>query len=363
MSGREIRRLQAAPLVAAALCLIGLAGRGAGAVGSAQTGAPAPGSPAQLRTVRVVLSSAGPSNSGLYVADGRGYFEQLGIRIEYVRLTYASQTMNLLSTNRVDVADVGMNPALFNGVAAHLGFKVVADKGSQPPGAGYTALVVRKDLAPKIMGPIELKGRTIAVTPPGLPTSTGFALAAYLRRAGLTPADVQIRPIPFPEQAAALVNKSIDAALMSEPFVARVVREGIGVRLVGVDEMAPGLQTAALAYGSQFIREQPDLARAFMVAYVKGIRDYLAAMRRGVDKPAILNILAKAIRLDDMALWETMKPAGFDPDGKVNMASIAQLEQFFLEQRLIAEAPPVNSFVDNSFSQYAAHVLGPASVY
>jgi len=270
--------------------------------------------------------------------------------------------MNLLSTNRIDVADVGINPALFNGVAAHLGFKVVADKGSLRPGFGSTAIVVRKDLATVIKGPADLKARMIAMTPPGLATANGFALAAYLKGANLTPADVHIRPIPFPEQVAALSNKAVEVAIMTEPFVAITVREGIGVRLVGLDEIVPGQQVAALAYSSQFIRERGDLARAFMVAYLKGVRDYNAAMRRGVGKPAILEILAKALQISDMTLWESMMPAGLNPDGKVNEASIAQVKQFFLQQRLIREAPPVSSFVDNSFVQYAIQVLGPAKI-
>ncbi len=340
--------------VGAVLLVVGLVvGSGATSVGSSPAGV-------QLQTVRVVLASRSITHSGLYVAAGRGYFEQQGIHVEFVRLRSASETMNLLSTNRIDVADVGINPALFNGVAAHLGFKVVADKGSLQPGFGSTAVVVRKDLAKEIKGPSDLKDRLIAMTPPGLATANGFALAAYLKGANLTPADVHIRPIPFPEQVAALSNKAVEVAIMSEPFVAITVREGIGVRFVGLDEIVPGQQVAALAYSSQFIRERGDLARAFMVAYVKGIRDYNAAMRRGVDRPAILEILAKVLQLSDATLLDSMKPAGLNPDGKLNETSIAQIKQFFLQQRLISEAPPVSSFVDNSFVQYAIQVLGPA---
>ena len=51
---------------------------------------------------------------------------------------------------------------------------------------------------------------------------------------------------------------------------------------------------------------------------------------------------------------------GLNPDGRLNEQSIAAQEQFFLEEGLIHQAPPVSSFVDDTFVAAADQALGPS---
>jgi len=108
-----------------------------------------------LVTVKVGNSSASPTNGGEYVANGLGFFEKQGIKIEHVTFNAASAVAPALATGEVDVADVGVNPAMFNTMAAALGAKVVADKRYAPPGFGSASVLVRKDLADKVKGPAD----------------------------------------------------------------------------------------------------------------------------------------------------------------------------------------------------------------
>lgn len=311
------------------------------------------------QTVRVALSGASASNAGLYIAHALGYFASQGLNVEFPNFgESASAIAPALATNRVDVADVGINPAMFNTVQAG-DFKVVADKGSLPRGFGYVSIVVRKDLAEQIKGPADLKGLSIAMTPPGLGTANGFALDVYLARAHLTPQDVHIQPILFPVQLAALTNKAVSVAIMTEPFATQAVQNQIGVRLITLDEIVPDQQVGAIAYGSKFVAAHRDLAEKFMLAYVQGIRVYNAAFRRGVNKEQVIQILTKETPIKDPQLWATMIPAGLNPTGRLNVQSIQQIEDFFHRIGLVAEPPPLSTFIDNSFVDYANKVLGP----
>ena len=320
---------------------------------------PIAGATGALHAVRLTLSTASSSNAGVYVAGGLGYFVAQGLRVVILNLGgSASELAAALATDRVDIADVGVNPAMFNTVKAG-GFKVVADKGALLKGWGYVSIIVRKDYASRIKGPEDLKGLSIAMTPPGLATANGFALSAYLARASLKPDDVHIQPIPFPAQIAALSNKAVPVAMMTEPFATQAVKSGIGVRLITADEIVPGQQIGTIAYGSRFLATHRDWAEQFMVAYLQGIRAYNAAMARGVEKARIIQILTQSTPMKDAQLWVEMIPAGLNPTGKLNVESIQQAENFFHRLGLVPEPPALTTFIDLSFVDRANQVLGP----
>jgi NitT/TauT family transport system substrate-binding protein len=309
--------------------------------------------------VKVGNSSASPTNGGEYIASGMGLFEQQGLKIQPVTFNAASAVAPALATGEVDVADVGVNPAMFNTMAAALGAKVVADKGYAPPGFGSASVIVRKDLADKIKGPADIKGTQFGMTPPGLGTSAGYALIKWLTPAGVTQNDFHIQPIPFPEMPAALTNKALDAAMMSEPFATQSVNNGIGVRLTTWDKMSPNQQIAAYAFSAKFIQNKAA-ALKWMTAYIQGIRIYDDAFLKGKDKDKVIQIMADETPIKDTKLWSEMIPAGLNPNGTVNQQSIADQEEFFKKLGLVKpDTPPPSSFVDESFAQQAAQQLGP----
>src|SRR5579862_2024499 len=239
------------------------AGSAAASGAANASGSAAPGT----LTVKLGNSSASPTNGGEYLASGMGLFQKQGITIQTVTFNAASAVAPALATGEVDVADVGVNPAMFNTMAAALGAKVVADKGYAPPGFGSASIIVRKDLADKIKGPTDLKGLQVGMTPPGLGTSAGYALAKWVATGNITPNDFHIQPIPFPDMPAALSNKALDLAMLSEPFATQTIQQGIGVRLTTWDKMSPNQQISAYAYSGKFI-QNTDLANKWMVAYI-----------------------------------------------------------------------------------------------
>src|SRR5207245_4205447 len=95
----------------------------------------------------------------------------------------------------------------------------------------------------------------------------------YLRSGGITINDVDVVTMGFPDMISALTNNSVDAALPIEPFVTQIVELGSGVVAARADEVIPGQQVAVILYGPDFVSQRPDIARKFMLAYVKGLRD------------------------------------------------------------------------------------------
>ena len=271
----------------------------------------------------------------------------------------ASEVIPALTRGDVDAAVVGVNPATLNATAGNFGIKIVADAGSQPPGFALNVFVKSKEVAASINGPADLRGRKVALTPPGLGTASGYMLSRYLAQAGLTPSDVDITPLNFPDQVAALTNHSIDMAQMAEPFATRVINSGGGALLTTGDSVEPNQQVAVLVYTERFMTSQPDVANRLMVAYLRGVRQYMGAFSTGTDKDRVIQILMDKTDIKDRQLWNEMYPTGVNPDGTVNVQSIADTQAYFQKLGLVQNPVDLSKAVDTSFVQAAVRTLGP----
>ena len=313
--------------------------------------------PKELVKVRVGSQVSG-SEVGLFIAKEKGFFKEQGIEVENVRFASASEVIPALATGKIDVGGVGVNAATLNAVGREVGMRLVADKGSVPPGRGWIAFVVRKDLADQVKDYKDLKGRTIGVTPPLDATANSVDLDKALKKGGLTSADIKIVNLPFTDMIAALSNKGIDIAMLNEPFVSAAVEQGFGVRWKGADEIYPGHQISTIAYGSDFIKNQPDVANRFMVAYVKGVREYNTVYDKGLDKSEVLSILASYTNVKDPKSLERAAPTGLNPDGYVNFDSVAEDQEWFLAKGKIKEKVDLKVLIDNRYAEYAVQKLG-----
>ena len=303
-------------------------------------------------------SQVSGSEVALFLAKEKGYFKEQGIEVENVRFASASEVVPALATGQLDVGGVGVNAATLNAVGRDAGIKLVADKGSDQPGRGWMALVVRKDLADQIKDYKDLKGRTIGMTPPLNATANSVDVDKALKKGGLTYADVKVVNLSFPDMAAALSNKGIDVAMLNEPFVASAVEQGLGVRWKSADEIYPGHQVSTIAYSSSFIKDKPDAARRFMVAYVKGARDYNTVYDKGLDKTEILSVVANYTNVKNPKSLEKAAPVGINPDGYVNVDSVAEDQEWFLAKGKIKEKVDLNVLIDNSYADYAVQKIG-----
>ncbi len=210
--------------------------------------------------VRVRWSGAGSINDGpIFVAQELGFFREEGIDVDYLTSVSASETVPALANRQLEVGATASNPASFNAALRDTGVRMVADRGSTPPGFGWSAVLVRKDHVDtgRYRDVPDLRGMTIAMTPPINATANAVAIGLMLERAGLAMTDVDMTPMPFPDMIPALANRSVDAAMAGEPIVAAAVRQGVAVRVKGNDEIYPNQQIAAVGYGPRCSRISP----------------------------------------------------------------------------------------------------------
>src|SRR3712207_4299074 len=146
--------------VLVALSAIAFAVSGCGGGGGGESG--------ESATVRVGTAQSA-SDAAIYIADKKGYFEEQGIHLELIPFRSAAETVPSLGSGDLDVGGGSPSAGMYNAVARGLDLKNVADKGSHPPGQGYSALLVRQDLVDsgQFNGFEDLQGLTIGIAAEG----------------------------------------------------------------------------------------------------------------------------------------------------------------------------------------------------
>src|SRR5262249_59568466 len=90
------------------------------------------------------------------------------------------------------------------------------------------------------------------------------------------------------DQLAALANRGVDAAYLFNPSLCTAERRNLGVALrPAMNDVAVGAHGGLTYYGEHFMRDKPQAARGFMVAYIKAARDFVDAHRYRVGRAEI----------------------------------------------------------------------------
>lgn len=320
--------------------------------------------PAPSFAVDVVTVGAASTTSDapIYIADHKGYFRAEGLEVKVTNFRSAADMVAPLGTGQLDAGAGSASAGLYNAVLAGIRIKIVADKASSAPGYGATKILVRKDLVEsgRYKTPRDFKGMKFAMNAPGV--SNTATLNALLKSAGLKYSDVETVNLPFPDHVVALQNKAVDASASVESAPTIAIRNGFAVLVKADDEIIPDHQIAVLLYSEAFAKK-PDTARRFMRAYIHAVRFYNGALRNGrmtgPNANEVIAILVESTPVKDPAIYKAITPTGMNPDGRVNVQSLADDLAFYKEQGLITGDVKIDALVDHSFVDTVVKELGP----
>jgi NitT/TauT family transport system substrate-binding protein len=271
-----------------------------------------------------------------------------------------------LGTGQLDVGAASPSAGLYNAVARGIKIRIVADKASSPPGYGGTKMLVRKDHVDsgRYKTLADIKGMRFAMNAPGVANTA--TLYHALKSVGLKYSDVLTTDFPTPmDHVAALKNKSVDASVSVEPAPTLAVEAGAAIVAATDDQVAPNHQIAVLMYSEAFVANKPEVAKKFMRAYVKAVRFYNGALKNGKlagqNADEVISILIEYTRVKDEKIYRTVTPTGMNPDGQVNVASLANDLTFYTEQGWVKEKIRIEDMVDTSFARDVVRELGSYS--
>jgi NitT/TauT family transport system substrate-binding protein len=298
------------------------------------------------------------SDAGVYVAIDKGYFKEQGINHKVVAFRKVTELIAPIGTGELDITALPLSSALLAAADRGVELKLVADKGQSLPGWEFAWIVLRKDLADsgKVKKPADLKGMKIAIPSKG---SLGdMTVQMMLAEAGLKPGDADVEVLAFPAQAAAFGNKAIAAAYSIDPFIARGVQKGFSVKWIPNSKYFGGkTQTAVIIFGPKVAKNR-DLARRWMIAYIKGIRTYLDAIEKKAGRDEVVKILTKYTRVKDPKLYDVMEMPYLDPNGLPDKKSMDAQYKWFVDNGVYKGKRTFDDILDLSFVEYALKKLG-----
>ena len=282
------------------------------------------------------ISSTPGSSTVIWVAKDAGIFEKHGIDAQVIFISGSVRGIQAILAGEIPIGEGG-GPGLASARLA--GGDVVAIAGN------VNVLPYYLVSQPNIKRAEDLKGKIGGTHIAG--TTAEFALKVGLKRMGLDPAkDVSLRVIGGAIERMVALQKGItNFTVVTE--AGKVMAEKLGYPTV-VDMVSlkiPFPQNGVYA-PTKLTRENPDLVRRYMRAYVEGIHFYKTR------KDETLRIMRKYSRLEDRKVLEEAWDwhAKFMPDAPYPPAEGYQLVlQDMAERNPKAAKANVKDYIDTRF--------------
>lgn len=337
-----------------------------GVAPAAPTSAPAQAAPARQgvalpQPTRIVYGVPPGLAFAVYVALERGYFQEVNLEVELENVNNTAAIAPNLVNGSLDVGHMAAAPGFFNAIARGLPIKAILDASHYAPGGRSHVVMARQELYDngQLRSVEQLRGRRVALS--SVPGGLGIDLDRALQRVGLTIDAVEQVQIPFVEQAVALANGSVDAAVTLEPFATQISERNVAQVIRYLNDDYPDHQVSFPMISTKLI-ERPEVTRAFAVAYLRGARDYERARQFGEGVDEIAQILSRYNRQNATAVAAAFRNGGMtaiDPDGRLRVESIQYDMQWYHQRGFIDREIDLAEFVDMQYADYAVSVLGP----
>ncbi|UCB45521.1 MAG: ABC transporter substrate-binding protein [Spirochaetota bacterium] len=290
------------------------------------------------------------SSAPFFIALEEGYFAEQGIKLEFMEFKQPGLTTPALARGDLDVSTDSIGSSLFSAIARGLEIKIVADKGHFSDRCMSSAIMVRKALydSGEITKIEHLQGRKVSLS---LIPVWGYVYEQILSKGNLTLDDIEIVKMPTAARITALETGSIDAAGATDPDVKKMESLGIAVAIANYQDSVPNYQSSTVIYGPNLLEKNPELGKKFMIAYLKGVRQY----NKGKTQRN-LEIIHKHTGLD-LDILKEICFISFHPDGHVNTQYIPAVQDWAYEKGYIDSKITLEELIDMSFAEYANEVL------
>ena len=263
-----------------------------------------------------------------FVGIEKGYFADEGLELKLERIAGGADMLLQTAAGNFDIGSGGIGVSLFNAAGAaiksgkEVPFEVVAPLHHEKAPVA-TPLVVSKERydSGELTKVSDLKGKKVSINAPG--ASIEYWLYRALKAGGLKYTDVTVVTVSFAEVSAALKNKSIDGAMLGEPFTTLGEDQGL-VRVLSED-FVNGDQPTGVYWNRTWAKKNPELAAGFLRAYLKAVADL---ENGGWQDPATLAILEKYTQVPADVIKRAARPYN-DPQGKLNLEGFRDQERFF----------------------------------
>jgi len=288
---------------------------------------------AATRPLRIAYLFTSGTMASMWMAKETGGFAKEGLEVEMISMS-STLALPALIANEVDVIQISAVP-LIN--ASLRGFDVVYVAGL------LNTMIWDLYARPEIKSTEQLKGKIVGTERPGSPVAYGTLVA--LRKLGLTPKDVQLRPLGGTVQiAAALQVGQISAGPAAPPISFQLERSGF-------HSMATTLDQPYQNVGVVIRRGRIDELAGRLVPLLRSVRAGID--RYYNDKPFTMKVIAKYTKETDPDLiertYEFYRKAGFRRELLISEPGVQGILDFLSETVPEAKKAVPGQFFDDRF--------------
>jgi len=275
-----------------------------------------------------------------YVAVEKGYFKEAGIELEF-DYKFETDGVALVGAGELPFAIVSGEQVLL-ARAQGLPVTYVAAWYQQYP----VSVVAKSELG--IVVPQDLKGKKIGL--PGLFGANYIGLRALLNAGKLSESDVTLDAVGFNQVDLMAVGQQgiVVGYTANEPIQLRA--RGIAVTEIRVSDYAQLAANGILA-SEKVIGENPELVRAFIGAFLKGLQDTIANSDEAFTISAeyiegfseLDATVQKQVLTTSIEQWKTDRLGYSDPQAWENMQDV------LLDMDLLTEKQDLSKAFTNQF--------------
>jgi NitT/TauT family transport system substrate-binding protein len=293
-------------------------------------------------------------DGALICAIEKGWFKEQDLDVELTSFRSGADMVPQIARGDIPLMGGGLSASFFNAIADGMPIRYFANRAQSPV---HHQLVLRKDIAAKVKSVKDLKGLRLATT--GAGAQTEYETAKVLESGGLTIDDVEMKSLGMPETVLALTSGAIDGAVLVPPLDRNAIQAGHVAFLDPDSVIGQKLEVSGMFYNLDWANKNRDVLDRFTVAYIKGARYYLQAVRKGPNHSEVVDYLIKHLPIKDRSIYEGMNWAEVNPDGAIVPENIVDMQNFYMKRGYLKKVVPVDAIADMGPVQRALAKVGP----
>jgi NitT/TauT family transport system substrate-binding protein len=223
--------------------------------------------------------------------------------------------------------------------------RAVAQLGSHP----LFKLVTRQ--ASNVKALTDLRGKKLGVI--GYQDTGYYALLAVLASSGIKRAELKIEAVGPAGVTQLMIAKSLDGIMATPEWAIAIEDAGVPLDYFSIERIFPAMAQAILA-SDTIIEQRPAAVGGFVKAVMRALRDCIAdpasaardfvtALPQQAGKTALME---RILRRYVTQVYVTDPPSAL---GTFDPARLRTVQKFYLENKIIQKAVPVDELYTNAF--------------
>lgn len=296
------------------------------------------------------------SHSPSIIAEGKGYFDEQGLEVEFVPFQAAQPMAVAIASGDVDFGMTAMTAGLIS-LAEKDVIKIIGGALQETPEIdGQKILVSKAAYDAGVTTPADLAGKRFGITTAG--SSFHYMAHKIADKEGFERSELELVPLnAVPAVIASLKSGQIDAWSIV-PNIADGLTKGGDVHEIGkISDYIDGYQVTTIFTSADHVANNRELVEKYLAAVSKGAADYNAAF---VDKTMSDEDSAEIVGMIHEYVYSDRPIDAADPairagamrineNARLNISSVEDQLEWFKSENLVPAGITMENLVDTSF--------------